>query len=157
MFHAADAGIAQQRLNACKMLARQACPTRARSAVCGRWESMSAETASDAAPSPNRSRGTLPTIFAVIVIDLIGFGVVLPILPYYAREYGAAPAVLGLLVATHAAMQFVFSPVWGRVSDRVGRRPVMLVTILGTAVSLYVLGAAESLSGLFVARALSGF
>jgi len=118
---------------------------------------MSAETASDAAPSPNRSRGTLPTIFAVIVIDLIGFGVVLPILPYYAREYGAAPAVLGLLVATHAAMQFVFSPVWGRVSDRVGRRPVMLVTILGTAISLYVLGAAESLSGLFVARAMSGF
>jgi DHA1 family tetracycline resistance protein-like MFS transporter len=118
---------------------------------------MSAETASDAEPSPNRSRGTLPTIFAVIVIDLIGFGVVLPILPYYAREYDAAPAVLGLLVATHAAMQFVFSPVWGRVSDRIGRRPVMLFTILGTAVSLYVLGAVGSLAGLFVARALSGF
>ena len=80
----------------------------------------------------------------------------LPILPFYAAEFGASATVLGLLLATHAAMQLVFSPIWGRLSDRIGRRPVMLFTIAGTSVALLALGLAPSLAWLFVARALSG-
>jgi multidrug resistance protein len=104
-----------------------------------------------------RSKSTLAILFSVIIIDLIGVGIVLPILPYYADMFGASGTVLGLLLATHAAMQFLFSPVWGKLSDRVGRRPVMLITIAGTALSLYLLGTAQSLAWLFAARALSGF
>jgi MFS family permease len=104
-----------------------------------------------------RSKSTLAILFSVIIIDLIGVGIVLPILPYYADMFGASGTVLGLLLATHAAMQFLCSPVWGKLSDRVGRRPVMLITIAGTALSLYLLGTAQSLAWLFAARALSGF
>jgi predicted MFS family arabinose efflux permease len=104
-----------------------------------------------------RSKSTLAILFGVIIIDLIGVGIVLPILPYYADMFGASGTVLGLLLATHAAMQFLFSPVWGKLSDRIGRRPVMLITIAGTALSLYLLGMAQSLAWLFAARALSGF
>lgn len=103
-----------------------------------------------------RSRSTLPILFSVIVIDLIGFGIVLPILPFYAKIFGASGFVLGLLLATHAALQFVFSPIWGRLSDRIGRRPVMLVTMAGTSAALLLLGMADSIFLLFVARALSG-
>jgi multidrug resistance protein len=105
---------------------------------------------------PERSKSALPILFLVIIIDLIGFGIVLPILPFYAKHFGASPVVLGLLLATHAAMQFVFSPRWGRLSDRIGRRPVMLITIAGTSASLVLLGAADSIEMLFIARALSG-
>jgi len=103
-----------------------------------------------------RAKSTLPTLFSIVIVDLIGFGIVLPILPFYAKEFGASPTVLGLLLATHAAMQFVFSPIWGRLSDRIGRRPVILFTIAGTSVSLLMLGMAPSMGWLFVARTLSG-
>lgn len=95
---------------------------------------------------PLRTRATLPTLFSIIVVDLIGFGVLMPVLPYYADRYGANGLVLGALLATHAAMQFVFAPVWGRISDRVGRRPVMLGTVAGTAVALVALALAPSLA-----------
>lgn len=91
-----------------------------------------------------------------MIIDLIGFGVVMPVLPFYAEEYGATAATLGFLLAVHAAAQFVFAPIWGRLSDRVGRRPVMIFTITGTALALLFLGLAHSLAGLFAARLLSG-
>ncbi|MDX1649212.1 MAG: MFS transporter, partial [Myxococcota bacterium] len=95
-------------------------------------------------------------MFSVVVIDLIGFGVVLPILPFYADAYGATGLELGLLFMVYAAAQFACAPLWGRASDRFGRRPVMLVTISGTAGSLLLLGLADSLVTLFVARALGG-
>jgi len=106
--------------------------------------------------APERTKSALPILFIVIIIDLIGFGIVLPILPFYAKHFDASPALLGLLLATHAAMQFVFSPRWGRLSDRIGRRPVMLITIAGTSASLILLGFADSIAMLFVARTLSG-
>jgi DHA1 family tetracycline resistance protein-like MFS transporter len=99
---------------------------------------------------------SLGVLFSVIVVDLIGFGIVVPILPFWSERFGASGAVLGLLLASHAAMQFLFSPVWGKLSDRLGRRPVMLVTIAGTALSLLFLGLADSLAQLFAARLLSG-
>jgi multidrug resistance protein len=105
---------------------------------------------------PNRSRSTLPVLFSIIVIDLIGFGIVLPVLPFYADEYGASGLVLGVLFTSHAAMQALFAPIWGRLADRVGRRPVMLCTIAGTAISLVILGTAASLAQLFIARILTG-
>lgn len=108
-----------------------------------------------AAP-PTPSRRSLGVLFAVVIVDLVGFGVVIPILPYYAESYGASATVLGVLLTCYSAMQFVFAPIWGRLSDRIGRRPVLLFTIAGTALSLFVLGLADSLFGLFVARILGG-
>jgi MFS family permease len=91
-----------------------------------------------------------------VIVDLIGFGVVVPVLPFWATELGASPTTLGLLLTAYAAAQFVCAPLWGRLSDRIGRRPVMLATIAGTAASLLLLGLARSLPLLFVARALAG-
>lgn len=91
-----------------------------------------------------------------MVVDLIGFGIVVPVLPFYAHAYGASATTLGLLLMVYAAAQFVCAPLWGRLSDRIGRRPVLLLTVTGTAVSLLLLGSAGSLLGLFLARALGG-
>ena len=99
---------------------------------------------------------TLFTLFSIVVIDLIGFGIVIPVLPFYAEEYGANAAVLGLLISCFAAMQFIFAPIWGRLSDRIGRRPVMLITIAGTSAAFLLLGYANSLVWLFVARIFGG-
>jgi DHA1 family tetracycline resistance protein-like MFS transporter len=98
----------------------------------------------------------LPVLFSIIVIDLIGFGIVLPVLPYYADEYGASGLALGVLFTSHAAMQALFAPLWGRLADRIGRRPVMLCTIAGTSVALVILGLSDSLAQLFVGRILTG-
>jgi MFS family permease len=92
----------------------------------------------------------------VVVVDLVGFGIVMPALPFYAREYGASATTLGLLLAIYAAAQLVCAPLWGWLSDRVGRRRVMLVTVAGTSLSLLLLGLAGSLAGLFAARILGG-
>jgi DHA1 family tetracycline resistance protein-like MFS transporter len=103
-----------------------------------------------------RPRSTLPILFSVIIVDLIGFGIVVPVLPYITQDHGLNQAMLGLLLASYAAMQFIFAPIWGRLSDRVGRRPVMLATILGSSACLLLLGLTDSIVGLFVARILGG-
>jgi DHA1 family tetracycline resistance protein-like MFS transporter len=95
-------------------------------------------------------------IFLVVVIDLIGFGMIIPLLPFYAEYYEASPAVVGLLMATYSSTQFLAAPVWGRLSDRIGRRPVLLVSLAGAALAYVWLGFAESLWVLFAARAASG-
>ncbi len=95
-------------------------------------------------------------LFAVIIIDLIGFGIVVPILPYYAKSLDTSPTTLGFLLAAYPAFQFIFSPIWGRLSDRVGRKRVMLATILGSAGALALLGLSGSLLGLFAGRILGG-
>jgi MFS transporter, DHA1 family, tetracycline resistance protein len=102
------------------------------------------------------SRRPLLLIFSVVVVDLIGFGIVIPILPYLAESLGASATVLGLMLTGYAAMQLVFAPLWGKASDRWGRRPILLFTIAGTAASLFALGVAESMVGLFLARLLGG-
>lgn len=91
-----------------------------------------------------------------MIIDLVGFGIVMPILPFYALEFGANATVLGFLMMAFAAAQFVFAPLWGRLSDRVGRRPVLLATIAGTALAMLALGLAPSLAWVFAARILGG-
>ncbi len=105
---------------------------------------------------PDAKRSSLLTLFSIVVIDLIGFGVVIPILPYLAESFGASATVLGVLLTCYSGMQVLFAPVWGRISDRVGRRPVMLITIAGTSLALLALGLAPSLLWLLVARLFGG-
>jgi MFS transporter, DHA1 family, tetracycline resistance protein len=101
-------------------------------------------------------RAQLGIIFLTILIDMIGFGIVIPVLPLYAEHYGATAMQNGFLVAIFSLAQFVCAPLWGRLSDRVGRKPVLFVSILGTAVGFLLMGLAGSLCMLFVARFIDG-
>lgn len=86
------------------------------------------------------SRSPLLIIFLVVFIDLLGFGIVLPLLPRYGKHFDAAGWQLGLLMASFSAMQFLFAPVWGRLSDHFGRRPILLVGLLGSTLSYAAFG-----------------
>ncbi len=103
-----------------------------------------------------KSRSPLAIIFVTILIDLIGFGIVIPILPLYADRFGASATTVGFLLAIYSAMQFVFSPLLGKLSDRVGRRPVLLGSILGTSLGFLIMGLANTLWLLFLARVVDG-
>lgn len=96
------------------------------------------------------------TLWMAVAIDLLGFGIIIPLLPLYAEQFDASPFAIGALFASYSLAQFVFSPVWGRVSDRVGRRPILLVTIAGSALGSLILGLAGSLAVLFVGRIIDG-
>ena len=100
----------------------------------------------------------LITIFLIVFIDLVGFGMVIPVLPIYAQTapFMASPWEIGWLVSIYSWMQFVFSPILGRLSDRYGRRPVLFVSMLGSAVGYVVLGLANTLALVFVGRIISG-
>lgn len=98
----------------------------------------------------------LGIVFTTVVVDLIGFGVILPLLPLYAERFGASPVAIGMLAATYSLAQFVFAPALGRASDRIGRRPVILLALAGTATASLVMGLADALWVLFVARAVDG-
>jgi DHA1 family tetracycline resistance protein-like MFS transporter len=87
----------------------------------------------------------LLTIFVIVFVDLLGFSLILPLLPYYAETYGATPVVVGLLVASYAAAQLVGAPLLGRLSDRHGRRPVLLLSVTGTLGGFLLLAFADPL------------
>lgn len=99
---------------------------------------------------------SLTVLFVTVFLDLVGFGIVIPLLPLYAERFGAGPVAVTLLVASYSFMQFCFAPWWGRLSDRIGRRPVLLVGLLGSALSYLLFGLASSLAALFLARSLAG-
>ncbi len=101
-------------------------------------------------------RASLGVIFFTILIDMIGFGIVIPVLPLYAEHYGATPMQNGWLVAVYSLAQFIAAPLWGGLSDRIGRKPVLFISILGTAVGFFLMGAAETLLVLFLARIIDG-
>jgi len=101
-------------------------------------------------------KGSLATVFLVVLIDLIGFGLVLPLLPFYAREFAATPLVIGLLYSIYSVAQLVFSPIWGSLSDRIGRRPIMLLSTAGAVVAYIIFGLAGSLFVLFLSRLVAG-
>ena len=103
-----------------------------------------------------QSKAQMGTLFLIVFIDLVGFGIVIPILPLYAEQFGPSPLTLGLLMASFSAMQFLFSPILGRLSDRVGRRPVLLVSLLGSAFGYFLFGFAGSLAMLFTSRIIDG-
>lgn len=98
----------------------------------------------------------LGIVFTTVVIDLVGFGIVIPILPLYAKDLGASPTVIGALAASYAFMQFLFAPLWGRLSDRYGRRPIILIALAGSAISSLLIGLASSLAFLWFSRILNG-
>lgn len=95
-------------------------------------------------------------IFLIIFIGLLGFGIILPLLPLYAEEFGASPLTVGVLLASYSLMQLVATPYLGALSDRIGRRPVLILSQVGTVVAFVLLGFANSLELLFLARILDG-
>ena len=95
-------------------------------------------------------------IFLTVFIDLVGFGIVIPLHPYLASKFGADPFEIGLLMAIYSLMQFLFSPFWGQISDRIGRRPVILLSLFGAGVSHIAFGFADSFMFLIIARAFAG-
>ncbi len=96
-------------------------------------------------------------IFMSVFIYLVGFGFIIPFVPYLSQSFGATPLETGLLFSIFSIMQFLFAPMWGRLSDRWGRRPVFLICLIGEGISYILFGLAQSLPMLFVARAISGF
>jgi len=105
-----------------------------------------------------KPRSPLGLIFLTILIDMIGFGIVIPVLPVYAEgsRFGATPTQLSLLVGIYSLLQLIFSPVLGRLSDRIGRKPVLTVSILGTAIGFFVTGAAGAYWMLLLGRIIDG-
>ena len=101
-------------------------------------------------------RASLGTLFLTVFLDLVGFGLVIPFLPAMARDLGASDFTAAALAACYSLMQFVTVPIWGRVSDRVGRRPVLLWSIAASVIGMVFLGFAQSLPAIFLARLWSG-
>lgn len=101
-------------------------------------------------------RSPLFIIFLIVFLDLVGFGMIIPILPYYASSFQASAFQSTLLMMCYSGMQFLFNPFWGRLSDKIGRRPVLLLSIAGIAGSMFILAQASSLAWLFAARILGG-
>jgi DHA1 family tetracycline resistance protein-like MFS transporter len=104
------------------------------------------------------SRSPLIVILTTVFIDLVGFGIVIPVLPFYAEgtKFNATPRMVGLLFASYSIMQLIFSPILGGLSDKYGRRPVLLISIIGTGIGFLVIGFAQTLSMLFAGRILDG-
>lgn len=120
---------------------------------------MSTVTTDEDGGDMSTERRTPPGFWAAwtaVAIDLLGFGIIIPLLPLYAERFEASPFTIGVLFASYSLAQFVFSPIWGRVSDRLGRRPVMLVTIAGSAIGSLMVGLAGSLAILFAGRIIDG-
>ena len=101
-------------------------------------------------------KASLLTLFLIVFIDLIGFGMVIPFLSFYAREYGASGIAVGAVVGIYSIMQFFFAPVWGRLSDRVGRRPILLISLTASFTGYLLFAFSRSLGMLFVSRVIAG-
>ncbi|TNF36918.1 MAG: MFS transporter [Deltaproteobacteria bacterium] len=110
-------------------------------------------------PNPAPVRGARPMLvaFVTVLLDLLGFGIIIPIQPFYAEHLGASPTLVTLLGASYSLMQFLFAPMWGRLSDRIGRRPVMLTSISISIVGYAIFASADTLWVLFASRMLAGF
>jgi DHA1 family tetracycline resistance protein-like MFS transporter len=101
-------------------------------------------------------RSPLFVIFVTVFIDLVGFGIVIPILPYYVESFGGTPQQQGLLLTSYSVMQLIFSPILGRMSDKYGRRPVLFLSLVGSGIGFLIMGLAGSLWMLFAGRVLAG-
>lgn len=105
-------------------------------------------------------RKAMGVLVLAVFIDLLGFGIVIPLLPYWSISLGADPFIFGMLVASYSAMQFMFAPIWGRISDRKGRRPVILVGLTGTIIGFSLLSSTalflDNLTMLFASRIIAG-
>ncbi|WP_227936938.1 MFS transporter [Alkalihalobacillus deserti] len=103
------------------------------------------------------TKKALPVLFAVMFLVMVGFGIIIPVMPFYVEEIGASPTQLGLLMAVYSVMQLLFAPMWGRVSDQIGRKPVMMIGIFGLALSFFLMAVSSTLWMLFAARIIGGF
>lgn len=103
-----------------------------------------------------RSNRSLFTIFLIVFIDLFGFGVILPLLPFIGEKYGANPFQIGLLAATYSLFQLISTPILGRLSDRFGRKKLLIISQAGSLVGYLLLGLANSLPLLFLSRLIDG-
>jgi len=108
------------------------------------------------APQRAVGRRARLTIFLTILLDLIGFGMILPLLPFYAQTFKATPLQIGLLFSSYSFTQLLFAPLLGRLSDRIGRRPILLVSITGSVAAYLLFAAAPNFAVLLVARSLAG-
>ncbi len=107
-------------------------------------------------PKKNSRNASMLIIFMTVFIDLLGFGIIIPLTPYLARHFSASPFQIGFLMSIYSIMQFLFSPFWGGWSDKIGRRPIILLSLLGGAGSYLVFGFATNFWTLVVARGLAG-
>jgi MFS transporter, DHA1 family, tetracycline resistance protein len=103
-----------------------------------------------------RKLSPLLIVFFTVFLDLLGFGILIPLLPYVGKAYHATDIQVGLLMASYSAAQFLFAPIWGRLSDWVGRRPIMLISLIGSTTGYLLFAFAHSLTMLFIARTLAG-
>jgi MFS transporter, DHA1 family, multidrug resistance protein len=104
----------------------------------------------------NLKNRSIAILFAALFVVMLGFGIIIPVLPLYARSMGATSVHLGLLMATFSIFQFIFAPIWGSLSDRIGRKPVMLIGLIGYALSHVINGLAGNLYILFLSRIMGG-
>jgi MFS transporter, DHA1 family, multidrug resistance protein len=98
----------------------------------------------------------LSILFITLVVVMLGFGIIIPILPFYVEKFGGGGKEMGMLMAIFSVMQFIFSPIWGNLSDRYGRKPILMIGIFGNAVSMIILGLSNSLWMLYASRGLAG-
>src|ERR1700750_1138 len=91
----------------------------------------------------------LPILLLTVFVDMVGFGIVVPVLPLYTERFGASPFTIGMLLAIYSGMGFIFSPIVGSLSDRFGRRSILLLSTIGQATGFFIMGAADSLFWLF--------
>jgi DHA1 family tetracycline resistance protein-like MFS transporter len=111
-------------------------------------------------PSPTPAPGRAPSLhalFVVSMIDVLGFGVLIPLVPYMAHRYGAGPSLTTAILGSYSLCQLLAAPFWGRLSDRYGRRPILMSSLVGACLSYVILGLANSLWMLIAARMLAGF
>ena len=104
----------------------------------------------------NTQRRNLYILTFVLFVVMLGYGIIIPIFPFYIESFGAGGTELGLLAASYAVMRLIFGPVWGGLSDRVGRKPILLIGILGYVITMIWFGLAIQLWMLFAARILAG-
>ena len=102
------------------------------------------------------SASRLRALFVVCVIDVLGFGILIPLVPYMAERFGARPETLTAILGSYSLCQLIAAPLWGRLSDRYGRRPVLMTSLAGACVSYVLLGFAGSLTLLLISRMLAG-
>ncbi|MBE8162979.1 MAG: TCR/Tet family MFS transporter [Bdellovibrionaceae bacterium] len=103
------------------------------------------------------TKKNLAIIFFIVLIDIIGFGIIIPLLPYLVSSLGKNAFAIGILMAIYPFMQFLFSPVWGKLSDKYGRRPFLLLSLLGSILAHTLFAFSSTYTFLFIARALAGF
>lgn len=114
------------------------------------------ESAKPAASAATPGGASRLVLFAAVFFDLLGFGIVIPFLPMYAARLGVGAGAIGLILSTYSAMQFICAPLLGQLSDRIGRRPIIMLGLLGSSISYVIYGFADSFAGLLISRAVHG-